>query len=81
MEVLTIDPLLRPTDVQREVKRSDATIRRMVKAGKFPPPIYLENGEVPRRFWHQSVIAGWLEAQKRAPTTNPKPNPFDRKAA
>jgi prophage regulatory protein len=55
--------LLRLPDVQKQTDLSEATLRRLRKAGEFPEPLRLS----PRRIaWEATAIMAWLESRTGA---------------
>ena len=48
---------------------SRVTIWRKVRAGKFPPPTYIDDGQ-PR--WRESKLIAWLAARDAAEAPNVK---------
>lgn len=51
--------LLPRRTVEKQAGISRATIYRMIKAGKFPPPVALGGGSVR---WRQSSITEWQQS-------------------
>ena len=57
--------LLSYRDVQERVLFSDEHIRRLVKAGRFPPPVKLGLGKSARVGWPEEEINKWIEERAR----------------
>ena len=55
--VLAGERLISRAELRHFVTASDMALWRWLKAGKFPPPVYIGA----RRFWRSTDIARWLE--------------------
>lgn len=57
-----VERLLRPEIVAERLDCDPATVRRMVKEGRFPPPLHI--GKMPR--WRERDVNAWIaEASRR----------------
>lgn len=56
--------LLDHREVQARVLFSDEHIRRLIKAGRFPPPIKMGLGVSARLAWPEDEIDAWIEERK-----------------
>jgi predicted DNA-binding transcriptional regulator AlpA len=59
-----VDRLVRIAEVEQIVGSERTTISRMVKAGRFPCPIYVGT----RRLWTMSSLQAWIRGQATAVT-------------
>ncbi|MBT5841486.1 MAG: AlpA family phage regulatory protein [Rhodospirillaceae bacterium] len=67
MNQLCADPYLGINEVLELVPwRSRMHIYRLVKAGKFPPPIKLTDDPQARNYWRESTILGFLQGREAA---------------
>lgn len=65
----TIDDLLTADDVAAILKVSAKTVKRMVEADKFPPPVMAMS----RPRWTLDDVRNWIERAKRERGTNAAP--------
>ena len=63
--------LVRLSELAREIGVGPWTIRKWVKAGKFPAPIFINDAGSAR--WRVRDIDAWLEKQKRKRRRAPAP--------
>lgn len=54
--------LISRAELRLFVSASDMALWRWLKAGKFPPPVYIGA----RRFWKSTDIARWLDSKQTA---------------
>jgi predicted DNA-binding transcriptional regulator AlpA len=63
--------LIRLSELARAIGVGPHTIRRWVKDGNFPPPIFISDGGAAR--WRVRDIDAWLEKAKRKRRKRPPP--------
>ncbi len=65
------EPMMKKKDVAKFLQCSERQVELMVKAGKFPKPVYIFDAS-PR--WQRSVIDAWLDQLHAQNTPSPSNN-------
>jgi predicted DNA-binding transcriptional regulator AlpA len=63
---LTGERLISRAELRQFIDISDMSLWRWLRAGKFPPPVYIGA----RRFWKATAIAHWLDCKQSTEVHN-----------